>query len=409
VGGIVETVDADRQGGVMALGFAQGDIEPVYQPIFDLRDGAVVGYEALARGRDGNGGAAPGELFAAAREQGLVTELDRACREAALETALQKGLGAPFSLFVNADAGALVESLPGSPPGGGFTLIMEVTERALIERPEPLLRALTELREMGWGIALDDVGADSRSLALMPVLYPDVIKLDLRLLQDRSAEDMARIVTAVGAEAEHRLASVLAEGIDSEAHLATARAAGATLGQGYLLGPPAPLPDELPDPGRRLRLTSSGGVPDGAIPYQRVTNWRRPTHGSLELAEQAAGLLSAQAAPLGETGLVLAAVPDDAPLPAAQLKRYRSLASRIGFVGVLGGGAAVAKGVRGGPLDPSDPLRGTWTEVALGPGYGACFVAREEDGEWLFATSFDRDTVVECAVLLMARMPSLAD
>jgi EAL domain-containing protein (putative c-di-GMP-specific phosphodiesterase class I) len=398
----------------MGRGFASADIEPVYQPIVDLRDGSVVGYEALARGRDGNGGAAPEELFAAARAEGRVAELDRACREAALQSALDKGLGAPFCLFVNADAGALVDELPDTPPPAGFTLIMEVTERALTERPEPLLRALTRLRTLGWGIALDDVGADSRSLALMPVLYPDVIKLDLRLLRDRSPEDMARIVTAVGAEAEQRMASVLAEGIDSEEQLATARAAGATLGQGYLLGPPAPLPDRLPDAGRRLRLTSSGGIPDGAIPYQRVTNWRRPVRGSLELAERAVALLCEQASALGETGLLLAALPDEPAVPKRQRARHRRLATRIGFVGVLGGGAETeaAKGVRGGALDPADPLRDTWTEVALGPGYGACFVARRDDdgdGDWLFATSYDRETVVECAVLLMARMPALAD
>ncbi|HKG62781.1 MAG TPA: EAL domain-containing protein, partial [Solirubrobacteraceae bacterium] len=133
------------------------NIEPVYQPIFDLRDGSVVGYEALARGRGGNGLASPEALFAAAREQGRVAELDRACREAALAGAIEGGLGAPFCLFVNADAGAL-ENDPPETPRSGFTLVMEVTERALTERPEPLLRALTELRRLGWGVALDDVG-----------------------------------------------------------------------------------------------------------------------------------------------------------------------------------------------------------------------------------------------------------
>ena len=318
--------------------FDATNIEPVYQPIFDLRDGSVVGYEALARGRGGNGLASPEALFAAAREHGRVAELDRACREAALAGAVDGGLGAPFCLFVNADARALEDDLPGT-PRAGFTLVMEVTERALTERPEPLLRALTELRRLGWGVALDDVGADSRSLALMPVLYPDVIKLDLRLLDDREPDDVARIVTAVGAEAETRMATVLAEGIDSEEHLATARAAGATLGQGYLLGEPAPLPAELPNPGRGLRLTSSGGVPDNVVPYQRVTNWRRPTVGPAELAERAAAMLSAQAAQLGSTGLLLAATPDDDLLPSDQLERYVRLAREIGFVGVLGGGA----------------------------------------------------------------------
>ena len=393
-----------------ALGiFDAANIEPVYQPIVDLRDGSVVGYEALARGKGGNGLASPEALFAAARELGRVAELDRACREAALAGAIDGGLGAPFCLFVNADAGALEDDLPDT-PRGGFTLVMEVTERALTERPEPLLRALTELRRMGWGVALDDVGADSRSLALMPVLYPDVIKLDLRLLRDRDPDDVARIVTAVGAEAEKRLATVLAEGIDSDEQLATARAAGATLGQGYLLGEPAPLPAELPSPGRGLRLTSSGGVPENVVPYQRVTNWRRPAEGSGELAERTAALLSAQASKLGDTGLLLAAVPDDDPLPPEQLARYERLAEAIGFVAVLGGGAADhADAIRGGSLPADDPLRGTWTEVALGPGYGACFVARpDDDGNWRFATSYDHETVVECAVVLMARMPSLA-
>ena len=77
---------------------------------------------------------------------------------------------------------------------------------------------------------------------------------------------------------------------------------------------------------------------------------------------------------------------------------------------MLGGGAAdQRRGLRGGPLPADDPLRGTWTEVALGPGYGAYFVARrDDDGNWRFASSYDHETVVECAVVLMARMPSLA-
>jgi len=402
-------VENEPEDGAPVPRFDATSIEPVFQPIVDLRDGSVVGYEALARGRGANGSASPDALFAAARAQGRVSELDRACREAALEGALAGGLGAPFSLFVNADGRALEDDLPGA-PSAGFTLVMEVTERALTERPEPLLRALTELRRRGWGVALDDVGADSRSLALMPVLYPDVIKLDLRLLRDRTPEDVARIVTAVGAEAEQRLATVLAEGIDSEEQLATARAAGATLGQGYMLGEPAPLPAVLPSPGRALRLTSSGGAPENAVPYQRVTNWRRPAEGTLELAERAAAMLSGQAAALGQTGLLLAAVPGDDSVPEGQLARYNELAEAIGFVGVLGGGAADAPGaIRGGPLAPADPLRGSWTEVALGPGYGACFVARrDEEGTWRFATSYDRETVVECAMVLMARMPSLA-
>jgi EAL domain-containing protein (putative c-di-GMP-specific phosphodiesterase class I) len=359
------------------------DVQAAFQPIFDLRDGAVIGYEALARPRDGS---SPEELFAAARASGRLAEVDRACRAAALRDAAAAGLGAPFALFLNADAGALEREVPELPPNHA-TLVMEITESALTERPDAVLRSLTALRTHGWGVSLDDIGADSRSLALMPLLYPDVIKLDLRLLCERDAVDIARVVTAVGFEAERRHATVLAEGIDSEAQLATARAAGATLGQGFMLGEPGPLPSPLPEPGRPLRLAGTGGAPDGPLPYQRVTNWRRPTRGGPELAERAAALLSSQASALGDTGMLLAAPPGGNGLAARV--RYTALSSEIGFCGVLSDGV----------------LEGTWTEVALGPGYGACFVARRDGDDWLFATSYDRELVVECALLLMARLP----
>jgi EAL domain-containing protein (putative c-di-GMP-specific phosphodiesterase class I) len=359
------------------------DVGAAFQPIVDLRDGSVIGYEALARPHDGT---SPEALFAAARKQGRLAEVDRACRAAALSSASEAGLRAPFALFLNADAGALELDVPELPPGHA-TLVMEITESALTERPDAVLRTLTALRTHGWGVSLDDIGADSRSLALMPLLYPDVIKLDLRLLAERAPADVARVVTAVGAEAERRHVTVLAEGIDSDAQLAMARAAGATLGQGFQLGEPCPLPDPLPEPGRPLRLAGAGGDVDGPLPYLRVTNWRRPTRGSPELAERAAALLSGQGAALGETGMLLAAPPAGSPVAARV--RYAELRDQIGFVGVL----------EDGELD------GTWTEIALGPGYGACFVAARDGDEWLFATSSDRELDVECALLLMARLP----
>jgi EAL domain-containing protein (putative c-di-GMP-specific phosphodiesterase class I) len=236
------------------------EVVPSFQPIVDLRDGGLVGYEALARGSAGDG---PDGLFAAARAEGRLAELDRACRKAALEAAATGGLRAPYALFLNADAGALADDLPEAPLAGA-TLVMEISEQALTGSPDVVLRTLSLLRTRGWGVALDDVGADSRSLALMPLLYPDVIKLDLRLLCRRDEADIARVVTAVGADAERRHTTVLAEGIDSEAQLATARAAGATLGQGYLLGAPEPLPDPLPPAWAPPGPTSTGRSPTSA-------------------------------------------------------------------------------------------------------------------------------------------------
>ena len=139
------------------------DVGAAFQPIVDLRDRSVIGYEALARPRDGS---SPEQLFALAREQGRLAEVDRACRQAALRDAAAAGLGAPFALFLNADAGALEHEVPEL-PSGHATLVMEITESALTERPDAVLRSLTALRTHGWGVSLDDIGADSRSLAVV--------------------------------------------------------------------------------------------------------------------------------------------------------------------------------------------------------------------------------------------------
>jgi EAL domain-containing protein (putative c-di-GMP-specific phosphodiesterase class I) len=154
-------------------------LETAFQPIVDLRDGSTVGYEALMRGPEHSPLARPHQLFAAARAEDRVADLDLASRDSAIRTADQHGLSAPLSLFVNADADTLLAQLPDR-AGARATLVIDVTEAALVARPELLLRALSRLRTLGWGIAIDDIGADSRSLALMSLVYPDVIKLDLR-------------------------------------------------------------------------------------------------------------------------------------------------------------------------------------------------------------------------------------
>jgi len=402
-----EPQTTSEAGAVLArLGLS--DLRPVYQPVVDLRDGRVVGYEALVRGGPASPLESPAELFAAARTEHVVAEFDAACREAAVRGFDLAGAG-PFALFVNAAADTLDDTAELLQPARN-TVVIEITEQALVSRPDTLLRALTRFRSQGWGVALDDVGADSRALALMSLLYPDVIKLDLGRLQERRPEDVARVVGAVGAESERRQASVLAEGIDSEEQLAAARVCGAQLGQGYLLGEPAPLPGTLPEPGRALRLTSSGGDPAGDNPYRRVTNWKRPARGSRELAERTAGLIVCQAAALGESAVVLVAYPDEGHAGAAEVAELRELAGRLAFVGVLGAPAHLAHGggIRTGPLLAEDTMRGTWTVIALGPGLAACFVAQEaSDGDYELATSYDRDLVVESALLIMARLAPL--
>ena len=98
-------------------------------------------------------------------------------------------------------------------------------------------------------MALDDVGAEPASLAVMPFVRPDVIKLDLRLVQGRTTAEVARIVNAVRAQAELTGARILAEGIETRRHAEIARTLGATIAQGYLYGRPGVLPPGAAPPG----------------------------------------------------------------------------------------------------------------------------------------------------------------
>lgn len=222
-------------------------VASLYQPLVDLYGGEVVGYEALARGPEGSGLEHPDLLFAAATEAGLEVEMEWECQRAALEGAVATGLGDGQALFLNVEPRLLSVERPewldrlARIALGRFAVFVEFTERSLTDRPAELLAAVERLRGLGVRIALDDVGADPRSLALMPFLSPDVIKLDLRLVQENPSLQIAEIVHAVSAEAERSGAIVLAEGIETEEHRQTALALGARYGQGWLFGRPAPL------------------------------------------------------------------------------------------------------------------------------------------------------------------------
>lgn len=133
-------------------------------------------------------------------------------------------------------------------------MVVEVTERAVAGDPARLLATVAQARRAGWGVALDDVGAAPASLAVLPFVRPDLIKLDMRLLQGRTTAEAAHIVNTVRAQAERTDALVIAEGIETIKHAREAAAAGATIGQGFLFGHPAPLPSEMPPPTEAIPL-----------------------------------------------------------------------------------------------------------------------------------------------------------
>ena len=402
-----------------------GGLHSAYQPIVDIRSLAVVGYEALVRGPEGSPLATPANLFAAARRGHQVAELDRACREAAIQGAWASGLGGTTALFVNIEPDAVNGELFSDVAldeirASRLRVFIEVTERSLTERPADLLATIERVRPAGVGVALDDVGADDRSLALIPFLRPDVVKLDLRLIQDEPTARVGAIVCAVNAEAERTGAVVLAEGIETDAHLFRAQALGAQLGQGWLFGRPGPLPVSVPEP-LDAEIPVVHGIlpaPGRATPFTLVSEQRSVRRADKKLLLRLSRQLEAHAAELGHEAVVLATFQHRRFFTDLQAARYRDLAARLAFVGVFGEEVDrhPAPGVRGADLDGRSDLVREWNVLVLGPHFAGGFVARDlgdegpdEARRFDFAMTFDRDLVTTAASLLMHQVSPSAD
>lgn len=121
-------------------------------------------------------------------------------------------------------------------------LVIELAEHEPVDDYRPLVDSITSLRDHGIRLAVDDTGSGVASLQHIVKLQPDFIKLEQGLIEGIDADPAKRaLVSALKSFAYDTRSKVIAEGIETEAELATLRDLGITLGQGYLLGRPAPL------------------------------------------------------------------------------------------------------------------------------------------------------------------------
>ena len=401
--------------GTVGALLAEGGVRVLYQPVVDLGTGRSVAYEALARGPVGHRLESPQALFAAARTEGLLTELDAACFTAATTGASTAGLITPWTLFVNLEPESLSdEVLPLTTVStAGLRVVVELTERALTEHPAALLRTVARVRALGWGVALDDVGVNPDSLALVPLLRPDMLKLDATLIQQPQNTHTARVFSAVSAEAERTGCTVLAEGIETPQHLAAAKTLGARLGQGWLFGRPAPLPAPLgPPPAAAVPIDPTALRQPDQTPFQIAAEFRPVQLADRHLLTAVCLHLERQAATVGESCIVLATFQRaTAFTPVAS--RYTKLAAANAYIGAFAVGLATepAPGVRGVNLGPDEPLAREWDLVILGPHYAALIAARCTDNntgdisdEHEYVLSHDRRLAVTTARALMARI-----
>ena len=224
-------------------------VTTVYQPVVDLQRGGTHGFEALSRGPAGSAHASPIALFEAAATADLVFELDRHCRRRALRTA--RDLPPPYKLFVNVVPASMYDpdfqgtSLIQLLGGLGLSperIVLEVSEQYAIENYTLFVEALQNFTQMGFSIAVDDIGAGYSGLEKVAHLNPRYLKFDMQLVRDidnsHVKREMARALKAFADKIESK---IIAEGIERDGERQVIVDLGIDFGQGFLLARPAEL------------------------------------------------------------------------------------------------------------------------------------------------------------------------
>ena len=235
---------------------ADGRMGVAFQPIWDLRRDLIIGYEALARPvADYKPLAGPGEAFEVAEAIGHGQELDELCRRAILARASE--LPPDALLFINVAPETLDRkgldgpSLVAAVEAAGLAperVVLEISERTTTRLPQ-VASEVHRLRELGFRIALDDVGAGNAGLEMLRGLQLDFVKIDRSVVGGALEEEGARaVLAAIIAFALQTGAFIIAEGIETEQMLELVRDPRVYHpgddfcvhgGQGYLLGRPA--------------------------------------------------------------------------------------------------------------------------------------------------------------------------
>ncbi|MEO1086250.1 MAG: EAL domain-containing protein [Acidobacteriota bacterium] len=221
-----------------------GDIVVRYQPIIDLGDRRIHGFEALSAAPPGSVFENPEMLFTFAEEHSDVVSLERVCRRQAVarSTALPAAADGA-KLFLNCSPLAfqdpqLLDGLLGT--GLESRLVLEVTERVAVTEWRSFRRALKKVRDAGLAIALDDVGSGYSSLQAIGEIEPDYLKFDFSLIHRLHESPIKRqLVRTLGDLARSIGARSIAEGIEVEDELGVVRDLGVDFGQGFFLGRPA--------------------------------------------------------------------------------------------------------------------------------------------------------------------------
>ncbi|WP_099188945.1 GGDEF domain-containing protein [Tepidibacter mesophilus] len=224
-----------------------GSITTLFQPIINLKDGEIIGYEALSRGPRDSIFSSPIELLKMAEQQNKTWELELLFRTKAIEKA--QNIDKSKLLFLNVDPNIIRDDKFKK----GFTkeflrkynispeyVIFEITERTAIEDYKSFTKVLKHYVDQGYKIAVDDAGAGYSGLKTISQTRPHYIKIDMELIRDIDKDLFKQaLIKSLVDLANTTNTKLIAEGIETKEELQCLIKLGVYSGQGYFLQKPA--------------------------------------------------------------------------------------------------------------------------------------------------------------------------
>ncbi|AWB10827.1 diguanylate cyclase/phosphodiesterase [Thermodesulfobium acidiphilum] len=222
------------------------DFTTLFQPIFSLSNGIVVGYEALTRGPENTIFYNPEKLFESAKTENLLWEMELYTRLSAIEKFYS--FKSDKILFLNVDPDIirdkkftkgttkhLFENIINT-----SNIVFEITEKTAIKDYVEFKEIIQNYKTQGYKIAIDDVGSGHSGLTTISEVRPNYIKIDMFLIRDIDKNNFKKSIVKALVELANDLdLKLIAEGIETLDELKTVIELGIPLAQGFLLGRPS--------------------------------------------------------------------------------------------------------------------------------------------------------------------------
>jgi diguanylate cyclase (GGDEF)-like protein/PAS domain S-box-containing protein len=228
-----------------------GEFQVYYQPIVSLRNGRIIGFEALSRWQRPEGLVMPGDFIAVADETGLILPINRqllleACQQLRIwqkrfpgDPALSMGINITPKQFAHPELAAEIKEVLRKTGVDSSHLDLEITETIAMADATRSLAVFAELKALGSHLSIDDFGTGYSSLSRLQRFPVDTLKVDRTFISRMQADaETHEIVRTVVMLAHNLGLKVIAEGVETQQQVDLLKHIGCEMAQGYLFSKP---------------------------------------------------------------------------------------------------------------------------------------------------------------------------